>query len=99
MKVFPILYQGIKRKPEWPVGVKWHDAQYHKFGIEQNHGQSLDALAERGGLSPRELFAGLAGIKLNDLAALPATDADAMEEMQNWPVDWEYARSSQSLDA
>ena len=92
MKVFPILYQGIDREPGWPIGIEWDDLEFHTYAIELNHGQTLGALAKRGGLSPRELFAGIKSLNLDDRAALPATDEAAIKIMMRWPRAWVYGK-------
>lgn len=54
-KRFPVLrdvgYRGEKEYIPWEV-IAPHEAQAHK-----NHGQSLERLAARGGLSYREMYA------------------------------------------
>ncbi len=54
-KLFPVLhepnYKGKKKSIPWEV-IAPHEAQAHK-----NHGQSLERLAARGGLSYREMLA------------------------------------------
>ena len=54
---FPILYQGFERKQGWPTHIAWDMVDPHEEQARQNHhGQTLQRLAERGGLSPFELF-------------------------------------------
>ena len=54
-KRFPISLddqQSIWR--DVPDSIPWEAISAHEFQARANHGQSLDALAQRGGLSPYE---------------------------------------------
>ena len=50
---FPIQNEGY---PECPSSIPWFVADRYDRQIQRNHGQSLDALALRGGLDPSELY-------------------------------------------
>jgi hypothetical protein len=92
MKVFPILYQGIEREPGWPIAIEWDEMEFFEHNVKDNHSQNLSTVAKRGGLSPRELFAVMKGLELKDQAALPSTDAEAINRMINWPIAWVYGQ-------
>lgn len=67
VKLFPILsvrHKGISEDVlrETPSKIPWCLVEPHATAIQKNHdGQSLEALASRGGLSPLEVFAGIHG--------------------------------------
>jgi hypothetical protein len=52
-KRFPIMNEGY---PECPSSIPWFVADRYDRQIQRNHGQSLDALALRGGMDPSELY-------------------------------------------
>jgi hypothetical protein len=95
MKVFPILYQGITRKPDWPVAVSWGEIEFYEAQIVKHHYQSIASIAKRGGLSPVELYAAMKGIDILAKADLPESDAKAMEAMLKWGKEWIYGRNKQ----
>ena len=72
MKDFPVLLQD--HSP--PESVPWALVEAARLQIERNHGQTLERLAERGGLSYRELYCGVKGLSLSAmyLAAFPSTE-------------------------
>lgn len=58
---FPILYSyRMAEKDKNPKFVKWSELSESQAG--ENHGQTLNRLAERQGLSPREIVANVRGI-------------------------------------
>jgi hypothetical protein len=69
-ELFPVLNQQncrprerktMPRSVPWCIVEPWRDQAY------VNHGQTLERLAERGGLSPEELFAVAHGLGLRSL--------------------------------
>jgi hypothetical protein len=58
---FPILYSYDERREAarcgWPVSVPLALLASHEEQAKRNHSQSLQTLAERGGLSPKEILA------------------------------------------
>jgi hypothetical protein len=57
---FPVLV-GQSRVPyavrdRWPRSVPWAFAETFREQAEDNHGQTLERLAERGGLAPEEMW-------------------------------------------
>lgn len=62
LRRFPILRPyGYREDREWsrrswPVSVPWSLLEPHRLQAEKNHGQSIERLAERGGLSPQEMW-------------------------------------------
>lgn len=55
---FPILLDSDTRRkhPHWPVSIPWDLIAPHETQAVKNHAQSLRRLAERGGLSPAEMY-------------------------------------------
>ncbi len=70
MDLFPIMQAGTHRFIPWDF-VSPHEAQ-----AITNHGQTLETLARRGGLSPEELYA-----VLTDRPCLPRTGITNNEAM------------------
>jgi len=53
---FPIHQGGYERGKSYPRSVPWEFVAPHAARAARNHSQSLSRLAERGGLSPMELY-------------------------------------------
>lgn len=80
---FPVLWQGDRafmdrlRDLSCPRSVPWSLVEPDRRQAKRNHSQTLERLAQRGGLSPHELLATLEGRDLRtgsdelDLAAVP----------------------------
>lgn len=66
---FPILGKHAIKSIPWSL-LEPHRAQAHR-----NHGQTLERLAERGGLSPREVIGVIEGINWGALRNIDETDA------------------------
>jgi hypothetical protein len=96
MKAFPILYQGTTRLDHWPIAIEWAEIIFFEFIIKENHCQSLNTVAKRGGLSPMELYMAIKGFQLNDKAARPISDIVAMERMIKWPMAWIYGQNNKT---
>ncbi len=75
-ETFPILLSARDRRehPDWPASVPWRLAEAVRAQAEANHGQSLERLAERGGLCPVEFVLAHNGRKLYDGAPIPSTE-------------------------
>jgi len=56
---FPILtsYADRRKYPDWPVSIPWRLVAPHEKQALHNHQQTLERLAERGGLDVLELLA------------------------------------------
>jgi hypothetical protein len=59
-KRFPVI-TGQSRLPQairarWPRSVPWTFVEPHRAQIQSNHDQTLERLAQRGGLAPDELW-------------------------------------------
>lgn len=75
MRTFPVLLghrdEEKRGPPECPRSVPWSFIEPGRVQAERNHGQTLERLAERGGLGPGEIRCALEGKKLwphfNDL--------------------------------
>jgi len=55
---FPVLLG--RQRSVWagvPDSIPWNAVSAHEHQVRANHGQSLEILAQRGGLSPYELLA------------------------------------------
>ena len=64
MKTFPILLNWSERRryPDCPQSLPWECVEPGRTQAMRNHGgQTLERLAERGGLDPRELVAAVDG--------------------------------------
>jgi len=63
MKRFPVLLTHWERDQyeDCPESIPWELIEPHEWQARRNHYQSLERLAERGGLSPDELVAVMEG--------------------------------------
>lgn len=68
---FPVL------KGKTLFSVPWSMLVPHERQARANHGQSLERLAERGGLSPVEMVAVVLGKRWRDVEGMSAADAEA----------------------
>lgn len=57
-RMFPILLSSEEKRkfPDCPKEIPWNLIAPHENQARKNHFQSLERLAERGGLSPEELW-------------------------------------------
>ena len=66
---FPILPSAMKGKA--PMSVPWGFVEPHRVQATSNHGgQTIERLAHRGGLSPRELYAVITDQKFRDVPSM-----------------------------
>ncbi len=83
-KRFPILWQhGREIERQFtamglPRSVPWNFVESARKQAEMNHGQTLERLAQRGGLSPSELLAALEGRTLAFVRKKPIVDAKTL---------------------
>ena len=89
---FPIL-RNYRHGPEWTTqprrtSVPWALLAPHERQAMRNHSQSLERLADRGGLGPDEMLAILHGE-----AWKPMTEADADAQLEAIVVAWESVGS------
>lgn len=75
MKEFPILF-GYHN---WRCGVPWSLVEYCGDQAMTNHGQTLKRLAQRGGLSPREVLALIRKVRFTDKTILAIKEKKAQE--------------------
>lgn len=54
MRRFPVLKQGTRA--EMPKSIPWIFIEQFRDQAFKNHGQTLERLAERGGLAPEEIY-------------------------------------------
>jgi hypothetical protein len=84
---FPVL-RGYAPRPivRFPTGVPWALVEPHRAQAPRNHFQTLERLAERGGLAPSELVAVLEDRPWH--AMNEAEAADRLRELgvvEGWP--------------
>lgn len=77
MRTFPVIWpydkagRAMYEREECPRRVPWSVLAPHEKQAMSNHGgQSLERLAERGGLSPKEMFAVIGDRPYRDVAQL-----------------------------
>lgn len=76
-KRFPILRSGRDKHPfKW---VPWDVIEAHRKQAEKNHLQTLERLAQRGGLSASELY-----LALEDRALYDRAGHDTLTEKERW---------------
>lgn len=87
-RAFPLL-RGHRQKNAARLrqSIPWEMIAPHEAQALRNHDQTLERLAERGGLSPGEAVDVLMGRKWN---TTPADRADAM--LEELVVEWERKR-------
>jgi|ERR1700734_983672 len=89
---FPILgaRNDVERGQEYPASVSWSFVQPFAAQAENNHSQSLTRLAERGGLSPRELWCIAHGMRLREGFAACGNESAAIAwlKTEDAGVEW-----------
>lgn len=75
MKEFPILF-GYHN---WRRSVPWYLVESCEDQAMINHGQTLERLAKRGGLSPREVLALIRKLRFTDKTILAIKEKKAQE--------------------
>jgi hypothetical protein len=71
-RTFPVLSDTAgrcgsdgRRENRWTLrSVPWRFIETHRAQAERNHGQTLERLAERGGLTPAEMLCAIEGKSL-----------------------------------
>lgn len=82
---FPVLWQGaedhkyLRDNPHAPRSVPWSLLAPHEAQAKQNHDQTLERLAERGGLAVHEMLAIIEGKRWRAVASL--SNEAAVEEL------------------
>ena len=74
-RAFPVLKWSTRA--EMPRMVSWEFAERFRAQAESNHGQTLERLAERGGLCPREMWLATHGETLRSWRKISESDAIA----------------------
>jgi hypothetical protein len=85
---FPVLNQQNCRRSKrkaMPRSVPWAFAEAFRKQAEENHGQTLERIAERGGLAPEEMWLAAHGRRLRT--------ADMPDEQT--AIDWLYEASGE----
>lgn len=88
---FPFLAMsrgGKDWNPRWPSSVPWGLMWPHKRQAQENHGQSLLRLAERGGFSPVEMVRVIEGARWRMPECRDDTDASAMRRIRAYRIHW-----------
>ena len=77
LRRFPILttYDERRRHPDWPQSVPWSLVAPHEAQAKANHYQTLERLAERGGLSPLEMLAVITDRDYDEVSKLDPDEA------------------------
>ena len=94
MGAYPILqgqtdeaYEARRKGTPYPRSVPWDLVKDHESQAQSNHSQSLEHLAERGGLSPKELWCVVHDKKFYDVRDM--TEAKAIEWLRGVEgVEW-----------
>jgi len=94
MGAYPILqgqtdeaYEARRKGTPYPRSVPWDLVKDHESKAQSNHSQSLEHLAERGGLSPKELWCVVHDKKFYDVRDM--TEAKAIEWLRGVEgVEW-----------
>jgi hypothetical protein len=89
---FPILRDRREERlyPDARRSVPWAWVAPHEEQARRNHGQSLDELARRGGLSPLELWMAVHGVDLGRWLYAPASERTRMAAMSTaWLATWD----------
>ena len=85
---FPVLNQQSRRPQErktMPRSVPWAFVETFREQAYRNHEQTLERLAERGGLAPGEMYAAAHGLGIRDILTID-------EQMA---IDWLIAETTQ----
>lgn len=82
---FPIMseYQERRRNPDLRRSIPWAMIAPHEAQAQHNHSQTLQRLAERGGLSPNE-----AVCVLEDRRRESVEPLDAWERLEKLVQEW-----------
>lgn len=81
--------------------IPWAAIVPHEPQAIKNHSQSLERLAQRGGLSPQEAIAVISGLGYGDLPQIDDAEAVAKltqivgDHLQGWCVIWEVGKVPQ----
>lgn len=77
-KRFPVHPYSMRGEGWFPRSIAWGQAEKFRKQAESNHGQTLERLAERGGLSPEEMLDAYKGRKLNFNRMPPSEHLEAL---------------------
>lgn len=84
---------GRGRYLDCPRSVPWDVIVPHESQAKRNHGgQSLERLAERGGLSPREFVAVVTNRSYREIERLNTTDEEAVEFVKRCVTEPEWTK-------
>jgi len=81
MDKFPVLrpFSHTRKGENCPKWIDWAKIAPFERQVIRNHSQSLEKLAQRGGLSPTEIYAAMNGLTLTAMNNGEYTDADCVE--------------------
>lgn len=65
MRKSPVLIGWREEQDDCPRSIPWKAIEPHRRQAEENHcGQTLERLAQRGGLCPSEIYLAISGLPL-----------------------------------
>lgn len=84
---------GLTQRPRVP----WAWLEPHEDQALQNHGQTLQRLAERGGLDPREMLSIITGKKWSAYQSMSLEEA--MQKINDLVAQWKQSRNDNNNPA
>jgi hypothetical protein len=81
LRQFPLLGMLVEKEVGMPDSIPWEVAEGWRARIERNHGLTLEALAERGGLHAEELWLAANGKPIGALEIIE------QEKLKEWVVN------------
>ncbi len=84
---FPVLYTSLwKQHPEWPHSVPLAMMEAVEGNCKRNHSQSVERLAQRGGMSYNEILWAVMGCAWNEIRGTTTEEAAkaVMQMVDEW---------------
>ena len=87
---FPVLYTGMinlwTQHPEWPRSVPLAMMEAVESNCKCNHSQSVERLAQRGGMSYKEILWALMGCEWKEVGSMTTEEAAnaVMKMVEEW---------------
>ncbi len=79
---FPVMHVR-NRFPDAPGFIRWSVIEHHEACAQRNHSQSLDRLAQRGGLDPTEALAVMTNQGVFDLLRQKMPDDEVVAKLKD----------------
>lgn len=98
---FPILrsYEERRKRPDYPRSVPWSLIAAHERQAQLNHcGQTLERLAQRGGLSPWEMVAVVTDKRLQEMDNSAGSRERAGDRLLELLAEYGPARPARTND-